>query len=531
MTGGPGGTEPNFVFIMTDQHRADYLGCTGHPVLRTPNIDAVAARGTIMNRFHVSSPVCMPNRAVFVTGLLSSVNGVRQNGNDLPHSITTFPELLSAAGYDTALIGKSHLQTMTAAPTPIGDNPAGNGRLANAVDIGDEDRYRWEDPHNWAANGPLRFDTPFYGFDTVDLVTFHGDRTGGHHLAWQADQVGDPEMIRGAENQLPHDYGCPQAIRTAVPEELYSTRYIADRAVEYLREPARAEAPFFAFVSFPDPHHPFTPPGRYWDMYAPEAMPDDENLATHANPPPHLRWVRRQPFPEGPSFQTEAVQVKAEHLQEAKALTCGMIAMIDDAVGAIVDTLESQGLGDNTIIVFTADHGDYLGHHGLLFKGGMHFQSLIRLPMIWADPRVDQPTTSDVLASTLDLAPTILSAAGVTPTAGLQGIDLTPALIGSGAAHGLEREEILIEEQTYFPNILGFDGQVRVRSLLRDRWRLTVYLGVDWGELYNLADDPLECHNLWDDPAHLTVRNDLLWRLVQNQIGYAAQSPWPKQEA
>ncbi len=514
---------------MTDQHRADYLGCTGHPILQTPNIDGIAARGTIMNRFHVSSPVCMPNRAVLMSGLLSTVNGVRQNGNDLPRFVTTFPEVLAAAGYDTALIGKSHLQTMTDAPIPIGENPAGRGRLANAIDLGDDSAYWWEDADNWAANGPLDIETPFYGFDTVDLVTLHGDGTGGHHATWQAEQVGDISAIRGAENQLAHDYQCPQAIRTAVPEELYSTSYIRDRAIDYLQQPQRDDAPFFAFVSFPDPHHPFSPPGRYWDLYRPEDMPELENEAMHANPPPPLEWVRRQPFGEGLSFRTDAVQVKPEHLQEAKALTCGMIAMVDDAVGAIVATLEARGLADNTILVFTSDHGDYLGHHGLLFKGGMHFQSLIRVPFIWADPRISQPATSDVLASTLDLAPTILAAAEVVPNAGLQGIDLTDVLVGRTSVVG--REEILVEEQTYFPDILGFDGQVRLRTLLHDRWRLTVYHDVAWGELYDLADDPLECRNLWDDPAYTTVRTELVWRLMQSQIGYASQSPWPKREA
>lgn len=153
--------------------------------------------------------------AVFMSGLMSSVNGVRENGNDLPHFITTFPEVLAATGCDTALLGKSHLQTMTDFPTPIGANPSGMGQLANAIDIGDENLYRREDPLNWRDNGPLDIDKPFYGFATVDLVLFHGDGTRGHHASWLAEQVDDPEALSGPENQLPHDYGCPQAIRTA----------------------------------------------------------------------------------------------------------------------------------------------------------------------------------------------------------------------------------------------------------------------------------------------------------------------------
>jgi arylsulfatase A-like enzyme len=520
-------TAPNFVFIMTDQQRADYLGCTGHPVLQTPNIDAIAQRGTIMDRFYASNPVCMPNRAVFMSGLMSSVNGVRQNGNDLPTFVTTFPEVLAANGYDTALFGKSHLQTMTDFPTPIGANPAGTGRLANAIDIGPEDGYLSEDRLNWQENGPLDIQTPFYGFDTVDLVSFHGDATRGHHEYWLAEQVADHTALRGRDNQLPHDYGCPQAVRTAVPEELYSTSYIKMRALEYLNDPARSESPFFAFVSFPDPHHPFTPPGRYWDMYSPDDMPPLENLDAHENPPPHLQWVRDQPPTEGAEFVTDARRMSIEHIRQAQALTCGTITMIDDAVGEIVAGLDAAGLADNTIIAFTSDHGDYLGDHGLMFKGGMHFQSLIRVPMIWADPRTEQPGHSDALASTLDLAPTILAAAGVTPNSGLQGVDLNPVLAGESLA----RDQILIEEQTYFENILSFDGQVQARTILRDRWRLTMYLGADWGELYDLEADPLECRNLWDEPEHHELRTQMVWNLAQSQLYYSAQSPWPKREA
>ncbi len=519
---------PNFVFIMTDQQRADFLGCTGHPVLRTPNIDAIAARGTIMNRFYASNPVCMPNRAVFVSGLMSSVNGVRQNGNVLPHFVTTFPEVLAAEGYDTALFGKSHLQTTTDFPAPIGDNPAGTGRLANAIDIGAAENYLWEDKVNWAENGPLDVELPFYGFQSVDLVTFHGDRTGGHHAAWLAEQVDDPESLRGPDNQLPHDYDCPQAVRTAVPEELYSTSYVKKRALEFLDDPARSESPFFAFVSFPDPHHPFTPPGKYWDMYDPDDMVELGNIDAHQNPPPHLQWVREQPFADGAAFQTDAVRMRPEHIKQAQALTCGMITMIDDAVGEIMAKLEELGMTDNTIVAFTSDHGDYLGDHGLCFKGGLHFQSVIQVPMIWADPRIEQPSSSDVVATTLDLAPTILSAAQAKPYSGLQGLDLTGVLAGESS---LDRAEVLIEEQTYFENILGFDGQVRVRTLVDDRWRFTVYHNADWGELYDLDNDPDECHNLWDEAEFAGVRADLTWRLMQSQMFYAAQAPWPPKEA
>lgn len=520
---------PNFIFFITDQHRADYLGYSGHPVVQTPNIDRIAAQGTQFNRCYVSNPVCMPNRAALMTGRLSSVNGVRQNGNDLPLHMTTFAQVLRANGYDTALLGKAHLQTMTDFATPIGENPAGKGKLANAIDIGPESQYLAETNEQWIAKGKAAVTLPYYGFDKADIVSFHGDMTGCAHETWLREKGINPNDIRGPKNQLPHDYSCPQAIRTAMPEELYSTSYIRELAQDYLADPARQEKPFFAFVSFPDPHHPFTPPGKYWDMYKPEQMPTLPNFDKHENPPPHLQWVRDRPAPDGPEFRTEATSLNPRQLQEAMALTCGMITMIDDAIGEILKTLEDAGLADNTILIFTSDHGDYLGDHGLIFKGGLHFQSLIRVPFLWLDPSQQQPAVIDTLCSTIDLAPTIMARAGVTPYSGIQGLDLSELIAGETAS--INRDNVLIEEQTYFPDILSFSGQVRVRTLVSERYRLSVYYGADWGELYDLREDPLEIRNRWDDPTYGDIKQSLLWDLMQMMMGYADHSPWPKLEA
>jgi len=258
--------KPNFLFIITDQQRADYLGCTGHPVLRTPHIDRIADGGTIFERAYVANPVCMPNRAALMTGRMTSVNGVRQNGNVLPHFMTTFTELLKRDGYNTALFGKSHLQTFTEIPAPIGPNPAGQGRFANAVDIGDASQYASESIDGWKKKGADTVKLPYYGFDQADIVTFHGDMTGGAHEHWLRSQLDNLDDVRGLRHQLPHDYTCPQAMRTAMPEELYSTSYVKQRTLDYLAKASTQQEPFFAFVSFPYPHHPLTPPGKYWSQ-------------------------------------------------------------------------------------------------------------------------------------------------------------------------------------------------------------------------------------------------------------------------
>ncbi|MGB7183460.1 MAG: sulfatase-like hydrolase/transferase [Burkholderiaceae bacterium] len=526
---------PNFLFVITDQQRADYLACTGHPVLNTPNIDRIAEDGSIFDRFYVANPVCMPNRACLMTGRMSSVTGVRQNGNDLPVHMTTFTEVLRAGGYDTALIGKSHLQTFTRIPAPIGENPYGTGRLANAVDIGDESRYLSEDKSTWEGMDEHPVKLPFYGFDHADIVTFHGTNTGGAHYRWLREQVDDVDTIRDPYKQLPHAYTCPQAVRTQMPEELYSTSYIKMRTKQFLEEPARQDKPFFAFVSFPDPHHPFNPPGKYWDMYKPQDMVLPDNLGSHQNPPQSLQWVRKRTVSRGldslsPSnFVTGAMSLTEQELREAMALTCGMIAMIDDAVGEIQQSLEQAGLADNTIVIFTSDHGDFMGDHGMVLKGGPHFQSLLRVPMLWQDPRIEQPSHIDTLGSSIDLAPSILSAAGLTPYHDIQGKDLTGLIDGTIQTVG--RDAVLVEEDSYDVDAYGFSGQFRARTLVTVSHRMTIYLGADWGELYDLTTDPKETKNLWDDCASSAIKQKLIWALTQKMMDYCSRSPWPKQEA
>jgi len=506
----------NFLFIIADQLRADYLGCTGHPVLKTPNIDRIAARGRLFERCYVANPVCMPNRAALMTGRHSSINGVRHNGISLPLEANTFADVLRAGGYDTALFGKCHHQSMVENPPELGPNPSGKGPLANATRR-PAGNYRQEQSAEWAQKGSDALERPYYGFDHLDLLTNHGDGTGAAHEMEQRQKFGGPDKLRGPANQLPHTYTCPQAVRTAVPEDQYSTFWIRDKATAYLSDPVRRDTPFFAFVSFPDPHHPFTPPGKYWEMYDPDDMvlPDSFHNRSE-NPPPHLKWL----YENGEIGQARygAALVSDRQAREAIALTCGMIAMIDDAVGSILDMLEAQGLAEDTVVVFTSDHGDFMADHGMILKGPMHFQSTIRVPLIWADPLEKTPSRTTRLASTVDLSSTILARAGLTPYCGIQGIDL----------NGPDpRQSVLVEDDGNRVS-LGFEAAPRLRTLVTGQYRLTVYCGESWGELYDLKTDPGEVRNLWDSTAHEGIRNDLMFRLTQEMMAACDRSPWPE---
>ena len=510
---------PIFLFIITDQQRADWLGCYGHPVLKTPNIDSIAARGTVFENFHVASPVCMPNRASLLTGRYPSLHGLRYNGCTLPTNTNTFVNVLADAGYHTAAIGKSHLQPFTAM-APMGKTAEEIGEMPEAWQVERVKDYE-EEPANY--QGATRYDIklPYYGYQHVDMVTSHGDQCGGHYGQWFKENAPDWKALHDPENQLAHDYSCPQAYRTPIPEDLYPTAYIRDRAIDYITSCADENAPFFTFVSFPDPHHPFNPPGKYWDMYNPNDFEVSLPYDAHKNPTPPMQWLHKNWKGDGGQTTPQtAMMLDDQQIKEAMALTAGMMAFIDDAVGDIIAALEASGQLDNTVICYNADHGDYMGDYNMLLKGALPFRSITRVPFIWSDPDARRQTRSDALCSTVDLAATILDRAGLKPFNGNQGQSFLPAI---KAQDGL-RHEALIEYNDGGKR-LGFEEPARVRSLVTAEWRLTIYRDQDWGELYDLKADPNETDNLWDTADHQDTRAHLTNRLAHHLIAQMDESP------
>jgi len=209
-------------------------------------------------------------------------------------------------------------------------------------------------------------------------------------------------------------------------------------------------------------------------------------------------------------------------VREAIALNYGLISFIDEGVGRVLDKLETLGLADNTIVVFTADHGDYMGDHQLLLKGPIHYRSITQVPFIWRDPKGPAAKRSNAFAGTIDLAPTILARAGVQGFNGIQGKDLLPLIAGGAAPYG----DFLIEEEGQRLGV-GLPTRARVRSLLTGRHRLTLYDGVEWGELYDRENDPDESFNLWNEPGAQSLRGEMLLRLARKMLYYAETSPNP----
>lgn len=522
---------PNFLIFLTDQHRADHLGCYGNPVVRTPNIDALAAGGSRFERTYVSNPVCMPNRAAMMTGRMPSINGARGNGTPLPLDSVTFADVLGDFGYRTALIGKCHLQNMEDQPPALPPAPPDTARAplrtpeATRIDLG-APGYRQELRSSW-ARPEHRLQLPYYGFQEVVLCNHHADECFGDYLRWL--QARHPQVARrlGREHgQRDPRYAAPQAWRTTLDEFQYPTHFIAEQTMDWLERHARehADRPFALMCSFPDPHHPWTPPGRYWDMYDPAQIELPATATAPDHDVRHVQWLRREREDGRARLDTPRMfAANPREIQEIIALTYGMVSNIDDRIGMVMARLQSLGLAQDTVVIFTSDHGDLMGDHGIMLKGPLHYQGLVRVPFIWNDPCSQGATTRSDLASSMDLGPSILRRANIAPPNGVQGVALFDP---QGQPLPSARQSLLIEESQQRA-YAGFETPVQVRTLVQQRYRLSLYHEGDWGELYDLQDDPLEQHNLWHEPSAQPLRQSLVEELARQLMRHADSSPRP----
>ena len=509
----PADSKPlNFLVFLTDQQRADHVGFGGNPDLQTPNLDALARRSVVFDRAHVASPVCMPSRASLITGRMPSAHGTRINGISLDWDAATFPRVLKRAGWRTIHVGKAHWQNMGWGAHEI----AGALGSTLAGDAVERDRpagwNTWEDMERhrreWVEVPP-----DFYGFERVELVSGHSDYASGHYYQWARERGVELDDVRGRERAARRYDGWDQIYQSSLPEELYPTSYVTERAVANLEECARDERPFLLHCSYPDPHHPFTPPGRFYDLYDPAelALPptfDDP----HTRSMPHIRWIHERRGTQ----QLHPMMLWApteDQLRHALAAEYGMITMIDESVGTILQALSRLGLADRTVVVFTSDHGDMFGDHGLLLKLNVSYQACLRVPLLVHVPGL-APGRRDALVSGIDLAPTVLGLAGCAGYRGLQGKSMEPLL--EAAAPGV-RDHLVVEEDR-LQGIPGLPTPTRIRTVVTESARLTLYQGVEGGELFDLASDPAELENRFDDRGSRSLRSAMSETLLAGML-------------
>lgn len=481
--------QPNILCFVTDQLRADHLGCYGNPQVRTPNIDRIAREGILFTESYVANPVCMPNRASLFTGRFPKAHGVRENGIALDPDETVLPELLREAGYQTVSIGKIHLAPF--------------GARRNSV------RYEWElyESKEYWDDENRDLPLPFYGFEEVCLVDGHGPYVFGHYKRWlDAHYPGEYEKL-SMSRALEPPTGARECWKASIPPELHYNTFIGNRAIEWLRERRTPNRPFFMWCSFPDPHHPYSPPRPYCDLYDPKEI--DFHPARREGEldklPDYFRMSYEGALVTG-GLRGDLRKVTDEHYREIVALTYGMITMVDHEIGRILEELERLSLLENTIVVFISDHGDLMGDHWLINKGPYLYKGLVRVPTIWRVPGMQSGRTSDAFISSVDLCPTLLDLLGLPIPESVQGCSYKPLL--SGQSNNM-RESIYIEfDESYIGD--------RLRSIRTKEWALTAHAGRKDGLLFDLRNDPLELNNLWDDPAYQGIKSELMCELFRH---------------
>ncbi|HET7767622.1 MAG TPA: sulfatase-like hydrolase/transferase [Chloroflexota bacterium] len=513
---------PNFLLIITDQHRFDWLACAwpawraerGETTpLHTPNLDRLASEGVLLRRHYVNSPLCMPGRSTLITGLTPRAHGVRTNGIDLDPGTPTIVQALAEAGYRTHSTGKTHFRTMG---LPLGADP----ETADAT-------WHCEAAPLWHNGRVSTIPTPYYGFQSVDWTGGHGNVFGDYRTWLRAIDPDAPAQLTREGGTAPES-GAEQSWKMALPPELHYNTWIADRTISFLE--GVEEQPFFAVASFPDPHHPFATPDPWYSMYARASVPAPVRREGELDElAPFFREVYESPLRL--SGRMRPTNVPEDQLREITAITYGMISFVDQQVGRILEALDRLRLEENTVVVFTADHGDLLGDHWLINKGPFHFDGLLRVPSIWRLPgRFGAGVMSDALASHLDFAPTVLDLAGVPEPEGgprwplaaqseaprqlraLPGRSLAPLLTGQAER---VQDAVLVENDEDY---LG----LRLRTLVTERHQLTVYVGEDGeqesGELFDLHEDPAQVHNLWHSGAHRGLKLELKERLLAELV-------------
>ena len=466
----------NILLITSDQQHWNTLG-QFNPEIQTPALDKLAAQGSTFTRAYCPNPTCTPTRGSMITGKYPSQHGAYSLGTKLPESERTIGEIFSAAGYRTALVGKAHFQP-----------------LQSTEEYPSLEAYpTLQDLDFWAD-----FTGPFYGFDHVELARNHTDEAhvGQHYTLWMEEKG----LSNWRDYYLqPTGNVVEQQRKWLISERFHYNAWITERSKALISQYQAADEPFFLWSSFFDPHPKYLAPEPWDTMYNPnEITVPAGSPGEHDKNPPHLQ-LTQQPNPDFSAWQEpngSGCHGFHSHLQDrgelAKDVACyyGMVSCMDKYIGHIIDHLDALGLAENTLVVFTSDHGHYFGQHGLIAKGAFHYDDGIRVPMIARLPgRIPAGQVSQSLQSLVDYAPTFLDFCGLDVPSDMTGLPQGDVWMGDESS---ARAHVIIENR-HQPTTL------HLKTYIDERYKITLYYNRDYGEIFDLRDDPGEVRNLWDN--------------------------------
>lgn len=460
---------PNVLWLMSDQHNASCTGYAGHPDVRTPNLDRIAADGVDFTRGYANNPICSPSRLCFMTGQYLHTHRMFGNDHaDYPHgNPDSLACLFRRYGYQTGLFGKSHM-----------------------IRRWDEDGFekiRYTDLCDATAADPL----------TVHYFQYLHDRGLADSYEEGSPKPGQEYMDNGSgPSRLPYEHSIEH--------------YTGNTTLEFLRE-RDASRPFFIHMSFQRPHAPIAPAQEFYDMYDPDrlTLPDsaiDWFERRFEGKPDHLR----DRLLRGCSYPLAADQPT---LRRCLASYYGLISAIDREIGRVIEHLEASGELDNTIIFYTADHGDFAGEHGLFHKNFGIYESIQRIPFLLKWPGGPQGVKCDRLVESIDFYPTLCELCDIPLPEGRDGQSLTALYDGKTV-----KDAVYCEWENFAP------VPARISALRTNDFRLVFYSDSGDGELYDHRRDPGEIDNLWNAPEYADIKTDLLGRLLAFSMKYRAET-------
>lgn len=496
---------PNILLITSDQQHWDTLGAFNNEI-STPNLDRLVHEGTTFSRAYCPNPTCTPSRASIITGMYPSQHGAWSLGTKLLEDRHFVGEDFKKANYQTSLIGKAHFQP-----------------LRSTEEYSSLEAYpTLQDLEYWR-----NFNGPFYGFDHVELTRNHVNEAhvGQHYALWMEE--------KGLKNWK--DYFLPPtgnmdpetSFKWPIPEEFHYNTWIAERSNALLEEYKHQDDNFFLWASFFDPHPEYLVPEPWDTMYSEKKITVPEMVqGEHDDNPPHFAKTQEE-NPDFSYLQESGFAIhgyRSHHYYEygskfkvtnddkMKIVTTyyGMISMMDKYIGKILDKLEELGIAENTIVVFTTDHGHLFGQHGLQAKGGFHYEDLLKLPFIVRYPnQIPAGKVNPAMQSLVDLAPTFLSFCDLPIPTSMTGVDQKAVWLGEEK----QARDHVICEFRHEPTT------IHQKTYVDNRYKITVYYNQTYGELFDLIEDPAELRNLWNNPEFAELKSSLLLKYIWAELG------------
>lgn len=487
----------NVLLITSDQQHWNTIGAFNKEI-KTPNLDRLVKEGTTFSRAYCPNPTCTPTRCSMITGLYPSQHGGWSLGTKMPEDVLTIGDILHENDYKVSLIGKAHFQH----------------NLQNDKYSSLEAMPILQDFEFWK-----NFNGPFYGFDHIELTRNHTVEflVGQHYVLWMEEKG-----FKNWRDFYQKPIGTLDSNEKRVwhiPEEYHYDTWIAERTNAMLDEYKKKDESFFLWASFFDPHPPYFVPEPWASMYDPKDIKlphfkKDE----HQNTSPLLKKTQEinpdfseyfEPKDKNWLHGCHSHVHTEEELRKDIAIYYGMISMMDHYIGKILDKLDSLRLYNDTMVIFTSDHGHFFGQHGLIAKGPFHYEDMIKVPMIVRDPgSVPSGKVNNSLQSLVDLTPTILSKLNIEVPRTMSGKD--ESKVWDGKKDKL-RTYITCENQ-------HTEKTVNLRTLVTDRYKITVYYNRNHGEMYDLIKDPKEFNNLWDNPDYAELKTKLLLEFMSAEM-------------